>query len=226
MTSVSQNGWPASPNPDAVGIKPYTVTTRGGTFKVRFAEAAAPALLEMARWWDENIEPVTELGGYNYREIRGKEGTGRLSNHSSGTAVDINWTKHPLGAVGTVRADRIQALREKAASLGLRWGGDYRGRKDEHHVEVKDSPVIFAAGRLSTSDDISAAKTAVAVSQILDTQTIVTGAVLTAGVGLTAGLLTGVAMRRRGRQNVILPSVVVGTGAFGITALGYWLSRR
>jgi hypothetical protein len=223
---ISQNGWPASQNPDAVNIKRYSVTLRGKTFNVRFAEAAAPALIEMAKWWDANIEPVTELGGYNYREIRGKEGTGRLSNHSSGTAVDINWTLHPLGAVGTVRADRVQALRGKAASLGLRWGGDYRNRKDEHHIEVKDSPVVFAAGRLSTSDDISVVKTAEAVSQIVDTGSIVTGAALVGGAGAVTSVLTAVALRRRGKTRVMLPAAAAGLSACGVAALGFWIYRR
>lgn len=141
----SQNGWPASSNAASVGIKPFSFVLRGQTRKLMLAEAVAPQIIEIVQWWDQNIEPVTQLGSWNYREIRGKEGTGVLSNHSSGTAVDINWDKHPLGAVGTIPAHKAAALRAKASSLGLRWGGDYKRRKDEHHVEVAYGPWQHAA---------------------------------------------------------------------------------
>jgi len=141
----SQNGWPASSNAASVGIKPFSFVVRGKVRKLMLAEAVAPQLIEIIQWWDQNIEPVTQLGSWNYREIRGKEGTGVLSNHSSGTAVDINWDKHPLGAVGTIPPDKAAALRAKVSSLGLRWGGDYKRRKDEHHIEVAYGPWQHAA---------------------------------------------------------------------------------
>lgn len=144
-TGKSQNGWPASPNAASVGIRPFSFVLRGVPRKLMLAESVAPQLIEMIQWWDQNIEPVTQLGSWNYREIRGKEGTGVLSNHSSGTAVDINWDKHPLGAVGTIPADKAAALRAKVSSLGLRWGGDYKRRKDEHHVEVAYGPLQHTA---------------------------------------------------------------------------------
>lgn len=135
--AVSQNGWPASPDPGAVDIIPFSVTTKAGKkFSFKVARQAAAKILAMIDFWDKNIEPVTQLGVYNYREIRGKEGTGKLSNHASGTAVDINWDKHPLGATGTVTADQALRITQTAAGLGMRWGGNYLGRKDEMHTEV------------------------------------------------------------------------------------------
>jgi hypothetical protein len=144
-SGVSQNGWPASSNPTSVGIKAFSFPLRGQQRRIVVAEAVAPQFIEIIQWWDQNIEPVTQLGSWNYREIRGKEGTGKLSNHSSGTAVDINWDKHPLGAVGTIPPAQADALRRKVASLGLRWGGDYKRRKDEHHIEVAYSPIRQSA---------------------------------------------------------------------------------
>jgi len=129
----SQNGWPASGDPNAIGIT--TVTLSGGK-AFQAASAVAPNLKAMAEWWHTNIEPITMIGGYNFREIRGYEGTGKYSNHASGTAIDINWDKHPLGERGTVTSSQADAIRKKAAELGLRWGGDYRGRADEMHFEV------------------------------------------------------------------------------------------
>jgi hypothetical protein len=138
----SQNGWPASPNAREIDIISVPVQLKAGIKTIQVTRAAGAALAEIVRWWDENIEPVTSLGSYNYRPIRGYKAT--ISNLGSGTAVDINAEKHPLGAVGTVPADKIPLIREKASSLGLRWGGDYRNRKDEMHFEINHSPLIYA----------------------------------------------------------------------------------
>lgn len=129
----SQNGWPASSSPTAIDIVTVTLAN-GKTFKA--TRKAADALKEIAEWWAKNIEPIDTIYGYNYREIRGYEGSGTISNHGSGTAIDINATKHPLGAEGTVPSSRRALITAKAASLGLKWGGDYRNRKDEMHFEV------------------------------------------------------------------------------------------
>ena len=129
----SQNGYPASSDPNAIGIT--TVTLSGGkSFKA--AASVAPNLKAMAEWWHTNISPIHLIGGYYFREIRGYEGTGKYSNHASGTAIDINWDEHPLGERGTVTPAQADAIRKKADELGLRWGGDYRGRADEMHFEV------------------------------------------------------------------------------------------
>jgi hypothetical protein len=140
----SQNGWPASPSAAAIDVVEFPVNLLSGPKKIKLARAAGRSLVEMIEWWDRNIEPVTQIGGWNYREIRGYEGTSKLSNHSSGTAIDINWDKHPLAAVGTIPADKVGLLRYEATKRGLKWGGDYRSRKDEMHFEVNYAPGAFA----------------------------------------------------------------------------------
>lgn len=152
-SGVSQNGWPASASPSAIDI--ITVTLPNGkTFKA--ARRAADALQEIAEWWAKNIEPIETIYGYNYREIRGYEGSGTISNHGSGTAIDINATKHPLGAEGTVPASKRALITAKAASLGLKWGGDYRNRKDEMHFEVILPPTadMFRKGITAALPDV------------------------------------------------------------------------
>lgn len=147
----SQNGWPASPNSSSLDLVTLRLKLRNpnpaasdGLWKVTVARAAAPSFESIIRWWDENIEPVEQLGGYNYREIRGMEGTGVVSNHGSGTAIDINWNKHPWKARDTMEAAKMVLLRAKAATLGLRWGGDYKGNVDEMHFEVPVSPAVWS----------------------------------------------------------------------------------
>jgi len=133
---TSYNGWPASKDQAAIGIKSYPVP--GTTIKLRCAEKVAPLLVGFAAEFHTLIEPIDTGGlddwGYCYRMVRG-EAT-KLSNHSSGTAVDLNATQHPLGKVGTFEAGKVPMMRALAKKYGLTWGGDYKNRKDEMHFEV------------------------------------------------------------------------------------------
>lgn len=89
------------------------------------------------REFNHRVEPVTSPGcwGWFVKEI---EGSDQISNHASGTAVDINAPRHPLGARGTftaVQRDAIRAILRYCDGV-VRWGGDYTGRADEMHWEI------------------------------------------------------------------------------------------
>ena len=133
---TSYNGWPASKDQAEIGIKSYPVP--GTTIKLRCAEKVAPLLVGFAAEFHTLIEPIDAGGlddwGYCYRMVRGE--TTKLSNHSSGTAIDLNATKHPLGKVGTFEAGKVPMIRALAKKYGLTWGGDYKSRADEMHFEV------------------------------------------------------------------------------------------
>jgi len=92
------------------------------------------------------IEPIDTGGlddwGYCFRMVRGT--TDKLSNHSSGTAIDLNATQHALGKVGTFEAGKVPMIRALAKKYGLTWGGDYKNRKDEMHFEVNIGPAKVA----------------------------------------------------------------------------------
>jgi Putative peptidoglycan binding domain/D-alanyl-D-alanine carboxypeptidase len=137
--ATSQNGWPASDNRAALGVKSFTVPGYP-TVALAVRGDIAPLLLEMARWFFTNVEKPVMPGcwGYCYRPVRGA--TTGLSNHSSGTAIDLNAPRHVLGQRGTVPPGKRQPISQKAATIGLRWGGDYTGRVDEMHFEVVVSP--------------------------------------------------------------------------------------
>ena len=136
---ISYNGWPASKNQAEIGIKSYKV--EGTSLKLRCAEKVEPLLLNFAKEFNELIEPLEggalDDWGYCYRDVRGVPG--KLSNHSSGTAIDLNATKHPLGKVGTFDAAKVPMIRALAKKYGLTWGGDWT-RKDEMHFEIALSP--------------------------------------------------------------------------------------
>lgn len=133
---TSYNGWPASKNPDEIGIKSYGI--RGTDIKIKAAAGCGPLLAEFVAQFHLLIEPIDTGGlddwGYCYRMVRGT--TDKLSNHSSGTALDLNAAAHALGKVGTFPAEKVPMIQALAKKYGLTWGGDYRGRKDEMHFEL------------------------------------------------------------------------------------------
>jgi len=136
---LSENGWPCL---EASSSKLYTwvIPLKGGkTVSIRMRNGSVGFLLAMAvMLWDARIEPVWQKllddWGWAARLVR----AGVLpSNHYSGTAVDINATRHPLGKIGTVlRAALWRTLLATRFRKLLRWGGDYHNRKDEMHVEI------------------------------------------------------------------------------------------
>jgi hypothetical protein len=136
---VSQNGWPAN---DPSRIRAWLIP--GTSRRVSLEAGAGGALLvHFAAWFHRNIEPI-DVGqlddwGYAVRPIRGGR---ELSNHASGTGLDLNAPKHFLGASGTFTGSQAAAIRAQLRRYGgaIRWGGDYTGRKDEMHFEINCSP--------------------------------------------------------------------------------------
>lgn len=135
----SYNGYPASKDPNEIGIKSYQI--EGTTLRLRCAESVGPLLAAFAAEFHRLIEPldtgVLDDWGYCFRMVRGT--TDKLSNHSSGTAIDLNASQHPLGKVGTFPAEKVPMIRALAKKYGLKWGGDYVKRKDEMHFEIEIS---------------------------------------------------------------------------------------
>ena len=143
--TTSANGWTASKVRAEIDIDSFAIP--GTTIKLTCNKAVAPLLVGLAAEFHELIEPIDEGSlddwGYCYREIRGS--STNLSNHSSGTAIDLNATKHPLGKVGTFPIEKVPMIRALAKKYGCIWGGDYRNRKDEMHFEIALTPAKAAA---------------------------------------------------------------------------------
>ncbi|TFH69932.1 M15 family metallopeptidase [Cellulomonas sp. HD19AZ1] len=144
---VSQNGWP-------VILDPYDerlVALPGVTGGVRAGDVATVLGHVVARI-DAEIAPVEETSswGWAHREVRGG---GDVSNHASGTAVDVNAPQHPMGEEGTFAPDELATLRSilEDVAPAVVWGGDFGGRKDEMHFEVVGGPDVVAevAARLA-----------------------------------------------------------------------------
>lgn len=142
----SANGWTASADQSEIGIGVFTVIQGIRPVRLRCARAVAPLLVAACREWHNKIEKLEpgEVQGYAYREVRG--GAGTLSNHASGTAVDIWPSRHPQGDKdGNLTPEQRQVILEICARYGLRSGGTYKTAKpDWMHIEINLSPAKVA----------------------------------------------------------------------------------
>jgi hypothetical protein len=140
MMEKSQNGWVASKDQAEIGIKVFPI--KGTDIKIRCNEFAGVILAAFAAEFHAQIEPIDDGAlddwAYCYRPVRGQ--LIGLSNHSSGTAIDLNSAKHPLGKEHTFTGPQEVKLRELVKKYGLRWGGTYKSRKDEMHFEIIETP--------------------------------------------------------------------------------------
>ena len=144
MMETSYNGWPASKDQAEIDIQSYLVP--GTDRKLRCASAVAPLLIGFASEFHKLIEPIDagtfDDWGYAYRMVRGNPT--KLSCHSSGTAIDLNATKHPLGKYDTFPAEKVPMIRALAKKYGLKWGGDFKTRPDDMHFEISLNPAKVA----------------------------------------------------------------------------------
>jgi hypothetical protein len=138
---VSANGWPASRDRAAIGIQTFTVpgTNPARQLPVKAGEVAT-ILIGIAERFHREVEPLgPNVWGYAYRTIGGST---TLSNHASGTAIDLNSDVHPQGERGTFNNAQVASIRQILAICGsvVRWGGDYTGTADEMHFEINVPP--------------------------------------------------------------------------------------
>lgn len=99
------------------------------------------------KWDDDASMSANNSSAFNYRNIAG---TTRLSNHSTGRAIDINPYFNPViytdppktspkgakyipGNPGVFSADSKIVIEMK--KRGWRWGGDWTSLKDNHHFD-------------------------------------------------------------------------------------------
>ena len=141
----SDNGWVASADRNAIKVKSFTVP--GTKRKMALNADCAPILIAFCAEFHEKVERIDDGQlddwGYAYRAVRGK--TTGLSNHASGTAIDLNAPRHPLGKSNTFTDAQEVIIRKLSKKYGIRWGGDYKTRKDEMHWEIVETPAQVKA---------------------------------------------------------------------------------
>jgi hypothetical protein len=150
--ATSQNGYPAN---DESVLGSFEVN--GRWFRVRKGACLAMLkyVVEQFNSRVENIDPPGEElddWSYNERPIRGS--ATELSNHASGTAVDLNSLRHPLGTAPSdnfseAQQDEVNRILNETGGT-VRWGGNYTGRQDPMHFEINapESEVAAAVARL------------------------------------------------------------------------------
>lgn len=141
---LSQNAWPASLDKNEIDVKNFIIAGTNRHFSM--AEAVAPVFGAFLAEFHKLVEPI-DVGTYDdwghyFRAVRGKV---KLSNHSSGTAVDVNATKHGLGLKHTFSPAKVKTIKFLIAKYAIGWGGNYRFRKDDMHFEILETPAEVKA---------------------------------------------------------------------------------
>lgn len=102
---------------------------------------ATTILQDFVSWFATNIESLHE-GGFDEWSWAEPQlvapSYAALSNHGSGTSVDLNAQKHAQGLQGTFTAAQTAAIRAKVAEYSGRlvWGGEWTDIPDETHFEL------------------------------------------------------------------------------------------
>ena len=170
--TTSQNGWQVIPD----YLDAALVNMRFITGQIRGGDTAV-VLGWVADRYNSTVEPirVDQSWGYAPRKIAGSS---TISNHASGTAIDINSSDHPQHA-DTMDAAHKAACRAivEASKVGVvpvvRWGGDYpTSQLDQMHFEiglqsqgVTPAMVATLAQRIR-GDQVQAAAASVASSDL------------------------------------------------------------
>jgi hypothetical protein len=140
----SYNGWPASPDPAAIGVdKSFLVAGVAFPGGVKAGDVAT-VLGYVADQFHRRVEPLVQgwCWGYNYRAATNSPDS--LSCHSSGTALDVNAPDHPDGASGTFSDAQVATIRTILAEAGdvVVSGMDW---SDDMHFEIDATAAQVAA---------------------------------------------------------------------------------
>jgi len=144
--ATSQNHW------TVLDTAPPVVEMIPGVLKLRVAPGPVAVIFtDLAQQFHAHVErvdlKVEETPGYDdwgwaKRPVRGS--TTVYSNHASGTAIDLNATRHPRGVSHTFKQPQIDAIRSmlrryrdsETNRLVVRWGGDFQTTVDDMHFEI------------------------------------------------------------------------------------------
>jgi hypothetical protein len=141
----SQNGWPvatAAQQDTAPLIRDVKVPN--GVLK----GDVAVIFRWLVREYDRRVEPLKAGWCWGWF-VKSIEGSSTISNHASGTAVDLNAPANPMGQ-GTTKKSMTAAQIAECHELEnesdnvLRWGGDYVSRQDPMHWEIVGSRAAVA----------------------------------------------------------------------------------
>jgi hypothetical protein len=158
--ATSQNGWLVLDS-DTSGKPPrlrsWTIPRVNRKLLCRDGSAGF-LLVHLALWFDDKIERIDtgQLDDWGWAR-RPISGSSDISNHASGTAIDLNASQHPMGRStrATFSQRQVDLIHRRMKFFGgtIRWGGDYSNRPDAMHFEINAgmSAVEKRARELDTS---------------------------------------------------------------------------
>ncbi len=156
--TTSQNGWSASP-----ALKLRKLVVNGVDFApgIRDDADVATVLGYVATQYAKRVEPLRNPGcwGFSYRPDKNQ--VTDLSNHASGTAIDINAPAHPNGVAvqKTFTPGQVSEIHKILAEVDhvVRWGGDYTKTIDAMHFEINASAAqVKAVAKKLTAKTVAA----------------------------------------------------------------------
>lgn len=136
-------GWPGAPDSaaDRKYRRDHLTWVEAGGIRLLVRKEVAPLFVGFIRELTAGgyrLNGSADDWGYANRDVRGAPGV--KSNHAWGLAVDLNATTNPMTNDGRNHTDMPPGISRLAAKYGLRWGGDYSGRKDPMHFEFIGTP--------------------------------------------------------------------------------------
>jgi len=167
MVDKSINGWVVIPTQTdarlAVGVVP------GTKIKLRARNEVLPLLLAIAADYHKEVAPLRagECGAYAFRKAL--QGGGLYSDHSSGTAVDLNWGHEgAMGANGGMKT-MTDAQIKACATIKKRykiiiWGGDAAKGGDYTNSKSWD-PMHFALKPNTKVGDVAKIRAALGINK-------------------------------------------------------------
>lgn len=156
VMSRSENGWPAIASNSSsllyTWVLPVADHEKDYVHLRCHRGSAGFVLCHCAMRWDGMIEDIdggiVDDWGWAFRPVRGYSTV--LSNHSSGTALDLDAIKHPLGRDTFDDADTATMHKLLKIYDGtIRWGGDYHNRLDQMHIELDDGVTMADVERVA-----------------------------------------------------------------------------
>jgi hypothetical protein len=220
---TSQNGFPANRR-ELVSSR--VVPGTGVRLTVRNGPAG-DLLLEVASLFDRLVQDIdagpVDDWGYAERPIRG---SATISNHASGTAIDLNATRWALGSSPSVNLNgaQIDTVRRIVGATGgvVRWGGDYTGRKDPMHFEINDNRTEADCARaLDQLRSAFAFRTAASPSREEDPMAIIPIRVDAAGRFHETAMVEAGGTSAYGERAAITIGSTWGSTTFAVTALNH-----
>lgn len=141
---TSYNGWPASPDPDAIGVdKGFAV--EGISFPGGVKSGDVETVLRyVLGQFHRHVEALIPGDCWGYEWKQASHSPESLSCHASGTAADVNAPLHGDGASGTFTPVQVDWIHQILRDVGgvVRWRDDI---PDEMHFEISGTPEQVAA---------------------------------------------------------------------------------